>query len=218
MARTPQQRPIAHVVAVLAPNLAHKVQDREDPLPVGPPQPSSQLLEEHRGALGRSKHEHGVDLRQVDTLVEKIDGEDGAKLSSAQSRERCTPIIARSAGIERHRRVAETGELARHEVGMTDARAKSQGPHLVRVRHEFLDSLVDSNGSKVIAGEHVVELARDISSALETYRGEIRCVIHPEIVKRTEQSLVECIPKPGLRGRCGRRTNRALTGRQRARA
>ena len=68
-------------VPVLAPNLAHEVQDGENPLSFGPQQPSSQLLEKHRGALGWTKHEHGVDLRQVDTLVEEIDGEDGAKLS-----------------------------------------------------------------------------------------------------------------------------------------
>ena len=85
-------------------------------------------------------------------------------------------------------------------MGVTDARAESQCPHLVRVRHEFLDSLANSKRPYVIPGEHVIELARDVSSALETYRRKIRCVIHSEIVKRAEQSLVKGIPKPGLRG------------------
>ena len=67
MAGSPQQGLIAHVVAVLAPNLAHEVEDGKDPLPLGPAQPSSQLLEKYRSALGGAQHEHGVDLGQIDT-------------------------------------------------------------------------------------------------------------------------------------------------------
>ncbi len=90
------------------PNLAHEVEDSEDPLSLGSPQPSSELLEKHRGAFGRPQHEYGVDFGKVDTVVEEIDREDGSKFSAPQSRERRSTIVPGGAGIKRHCRVAET--------------------------------------------------------------------------------------------------------------
>ena len=88
MPGAPDQGPVADVVPVFAPDLAHEVEDGEDPFSLGPPQPSSELLEKHRGAFGRPQHEYGVDFGKVDTLVEEIDREDGSKFSAPKSRER----------------------------------------------------------------------------------------------------------------------------------
>ena len=195
------QCPVANVVAILAPHLADEVEHRQHPLSFRPPQSPPELLEKHGGALRRSEHEHGVHLRQVDPFVEEIDGEDGSKLPSSQSRKRRSPYIPWRTAVERHCLVSEVGELAGHEVGMIDARAESKGPHPMRVRHVFLDGVADPQGPTVIAGEHVVQVARDISPALEAHRREVRRVVDAEVVKRAEQALVERIPQSRLE--CG---------------
>ena len=190
-----EQCPVANVVAILAPHLADEVEHRQHSLPFRPPQPPPELLEKHGRTLGRSEHEHGVDLGEVDTLVEEIDGEDGPKLPSPQSQERRTPIIARRAAVECHGLVSKTGELVRHEVGMGDARAEREGPHPVRVRHVFLDGVADPQHANVIAGEHVVQIARYVSPALEAHRREVRRVVDAEVEEGAEQALVEGIPQ-----------------------
>ena len=192
---TAEQRPVANVVAILAPYLADEVEHRQHRLSFRPPQPPPELLEKDGGALRRPEHENGVDLRQVDAFVEEIHGEDGSKLPLPQSRKRRTPFVSWRSGVECHGLVPEAGELSGHEVGVGDARAESEGPHSMWVRHVFLDGVSDPQGADVIAGEHVVQIARDISPALEAHRREVRRVVDAEVVKRAEQALVERIPQ-----------------------
>ena len=82
--RAAEQCPVANVVAILAPHLADEVEHRQYSLPFRPPEPSPELLEKHGGTLRRPEHEHGIDLGQVHTLVEEINGEDGSKLPTPQ--------------------------------------------------------------------------------------------------------------------------------------
>ena len=48
------------------------------------------------------------------------------------------------------------------------------------------------------SGEHGVEGGRHIFPALESNRGEICRIVHPEVVERAEESVVEGIPEPRL--------------------
>jgi hypothetical protein len=46
-------------------------------------------LEEDGRALRRTKKEHGVDVGQVDALVEEVDAEENAHFATTHGRERC---------------------------------------------------------------------------------------------------------------------------------
>jgi hypothetical protein len=53
--------------------LADEVEHGEIRLLVGAPQPPTELLEEDGGALGGPEKQDGVDLGDVETLVEELD-------------------------------------------------------------------------------------------------------------------------------------------------
>src|SRR4051794_2214897 len=53
-----------------------EVKNREARLVLGQPQAPAKLLQEHGGALRRPEEQHGVDRRDVEALVEQVDGED----------------------------------------------------------------------------------------------------------------------------------------------
>ena len=56
-----------------------------------PTQAAAKLLQEQRGALGRAQEEHGVDVGQVQALVEQVGGEqhvDAAVLAGPAKRSR----------------------------------------------------------------------------------------------------------------------------------
>ena len=193
--RAAEQCPVANVVAILAPHLADEVEHRQHSLPFRPPQPPPELLEKHGGTLRRSEHEYGIDLRQVHTLIEEINGEDGSKFPTPQSRKRRAPFIPWRIAVECHSLVPEAVELAGHEVGVGDASAESKGSHPTWVRHVFLDGVADAQSPHMVAGEHVVQIAGYISPALKAHRGEVRSVVDAEVVERAEQALVERIPQ-----------------------
>ena len=193
-----EQCAVAHVVAVLASHLADEVEDGEDPLPLCPSESAAELLEEDGRALGRTEHEDGVDLGEVHPLVEEVYGEDHAELPAPEPAKRLGALRPRGPRIKRDGGVAETGELPRHEVRVLDAGAEPEGPHPVRIRHVFLDRLADPERPHMVTGEHLVELARHVASAREPDAGEVRGVVHPEVVEGAEEPLVEGVPEPRL--------------------
>ena len=100
-----EQRPEAPVEPELACGAADEVEHGADRLAGRLPQPASELLEEQRRALGRAQHQQRVDGRNVDALVEQVDGEDDADAPAGQ--------VAQSAPGARVRRVARDGDARR---------------------------------------------------------------------------------------------------------
>ena len=74
--RLPCQCAQLEVEAELLAVIADEVQDGQHGLVLRPPQPSPELLQEDRGALGGSEEQHRVDIGNVDALVEDVDRED----------------------------------------------------------------------------------------------------------------------------------------------
>ena len=75
----------AAVEAELGVHVADEVERGEALLAVGQAEAAAELLEEDGGALGGAEEEHGVDLGDVDALVEDVDGEDDVDLAGAQA-------------------------------------------------------------------------------------------------------------------------------------
>src|SRR4051794_36988014 len=103
-----------------------EVDDRQRALALLNPQPPPQLLQKDGGRLRWPQHEHGIDVGNVEALIEEIDGEDHLEISAAEVVDR---LMARSAGLPTvHRRAADTAfkEVGAHEVGMMLRCAKRQ--------------------------------------------------------------------------------------------
>jgi hypothetical protein len=80
--------------------VADEVEDGEAVLPIAAPEAAAELLEEDRGALGRAEEEDGVDVGQVDALVEQVDREQAAELArSAAGVSAVTAADGRSARV-----------------------------------------------------------------------------------------------------------------------
>jgi hypothetical protein len=88
----------------LAALLADEVKDGQDRLAVRAPKPATELLQEQRRALGRSQQQQGVDLGDVQALVEQIDGEDRSRPAVAERPEWRQP--AASSGVDPDRATA----------------------------------------------------------------------------------------------------------------
>ena len=92
-------------------------------LPVRDPETTSQLLQEDHRRLGGSQHQHRVDRRHVEALVEQVDGEEHLDcavetvIDGAGSRCRRGPSGRRRAGL---RSAEEVG----HEVGVGGGQQK----------------------------------------------------------------------------------------------
>ena len=83
-ARAAEESAVAAVEAELAAMCAHEVEDGAERLARRSAQATSELLEEQRGALGGTQHEHGVDRGHVDAFVEQVDREDDADLAGGE--------------------------------------------------------------------------------------------------------------------------------------
>ena len=103
-------------------------------LPGGLPEPAPQLLEEQRRAFGRTQQQQRVDGRDVDALVEEVDGEDDAHAAVGEVAQRRPPLVRTARRRERDGRQAELGEALGHELRVADADAVAERPHRRRDR------------------------------------------------------------------------------------
>ena len=79
-------RAVAQVEAELPVRLADEVEHGHAVLALVAPQAAAELLQEDEGALGRPQEQDRVDLREVDALVEQVDGEERPDLAGPQVR------------------------------------------------------------------------------------------------------------------------------------
>jgi hypothetical protein len=64
--------------------IANEVDHRQGVLAVAAAQAAAELLKEHNRGLGRAQHQHRVELRHVEALVEHVDRADDLQLTGAQ--------------------------------------------------------------------------------------------------------------------------------------
>ena len=100
--------------------LAHKVQDDENRFARGATQAAAELLNEDRRAGGRTQHEHNIHRRDIDALVEDIDGEDASQLARLQLLDQGAALVGGRGADYGGRRKTPGGERLGHVVGMVN--------------------------------------------------------------------------------------------------
>ena len=161
-----EHAPVAEVEAELLALVADEVEHGQHVLAFGAAQAAAELLEEDRGALGGAQHEHDVDGGDVDALVEQVDGEQHLHLAVSQIGERLASV-----GVGRLRRdgpCRDPGPLepVGHEVGVVDADAEAERPHLAWLADLVSDRGDDLGRPHVVGGVEVGQLARCRSPGL----------------------------------------------------
>ena len=87
------------VKAKLLAVVADEVEDREDRLVPRAAEPAAQLLEEDGGAFGRPEEQDGVDVGDVEPLVEQVGRKEDVDTSRPKSCERF--VAFRASGVDR---------------------------------------------------------------------------------------------------------------------
>ena len=179
---------------------SHEVEDRTERLVLGLAQPAAELLEEQRRTLRRAEHEHGVDSRHVDTLVEQVDGEHHVHVAGRQLAQCLLPFRCRRLTRDRNRRNAVAGEVTRHEVRVLDTDAEPETPH-----RGNLDVLVDllhhESSPSVGTRVRLTERSNVVPGAASPRNGpEVEAVVNAVVDEGRQVLLLDRIPQPQLGG------------------
>src|SRR5687767_5710145 len=110
--------------------VANEVEDGQASLALFVAQAATKLLEEDRGALGRTKEQDGVDGRQVHALVEEVAREQHVDLADPQLLESLGPFVVGCIGGHCERWNAFPRKELRHELGVLDRNTKAQRAYL----------------------------------------------------------------------------------------
>jgi hypothetical protein len=159
-ASRPGERSKAPVEPELLMRMANEIEDGQAGL-AGPsrmPETTTQLLQEHRGALGWSQEEHRVDLRDIDAFVEEVYREDHIHAPLTQCPKRIFSFFSTRAGRDSTSGYPCIVELLRHEFSMGNAYAKTKRSHGFGVTHTVAELLENEAHAHVVAGEHVAQL------------------------------------------------------------
>jgi hypothetical protein len=117
----------------VGPMLTHEIQNDQYCFAWRAAQTAPELLNEHCGARGRAQHEDDINRRNVDALVEDIDGEDAPQLARSQSfDERPTLVRVGRADDDRGSKPARRESLG-HVLGVVHRHAEAERPHPLRV-------------------------------------------------------------------------------------
>ena len=79
---------------------------------------------------------------------------------------------------------------------MRDSRAEPESAHLCWIKHPFGNRVDDPARPDVVTRQNALEFRRNVSTALEADRAKVGAIGNAEVVERTQQSLVEGLPKP----------------------
>jgi hypothetical protein len=174
---------------------ADEVEHRAERLVLRFPEPSAELLQEEGRALGRPQHEHGVDVRDVDTFVEQVDREHGSHAPLREIAQGSFSLGPRAVAPDRDRLDSVATEVLGHESCVLDAHAEAETAHR-RWLGMVGDLLDDEPGPGVGAGVCVAESFYVV--ALATTPGdlaEVEPVVDAEVEERCEVLLVDGIPE-----------------------
>ena len=137
--RIGKQRGKLFLEAVFFVRLPDKIQHREALFPLAKAQASSQLLQKNRQRLGRTQKQHGIDFRDIDAFVIKIDHEDQAHLAGHQLRLRVPSLLVRRLSRQIHGRDPFVVKIVAHERRVLDADAEAETLYLVDIRYILED-------------------------------------------------------------------------------
>ena len=192
-----QLRVEAELLAVVA----DEVEDGQHGLVAGAAQSAAELLQEDRRALGRSEEQHGVDVGEVEALVEQVGGEehvDPARLAGPRGRARGRPAgvspLTASAGMPASLNVCG------HELGVGDADAEAERAHGAgsSTLSRSCWSTIAARAS--VAGVDVRQLALVVPATGPADPPQVGAVGDGEVVERAEQVCAERVPQPQLGG------------------
>lgn len=180
--------------------LAYEVQHRADRLTSRLAQASTELLEKQRRALGWSKHQQCVDGRNINSLVEEVDGEQRLYATLSEVTQRSTSLIAGTVAPNRDALHASLLEAICHEASVPNADAEAQRSHVRRIAHLLSDLLDHAPSPRVVGGQNVGQLVDVITTAaLPGHFSKVNAVVDTEVVERREVLLVDRVPDAKLR-------------------
>ncbi len=177
---------------------ADEVEHRTERFVLGFPETSAELLEEQRRALGWSQHEHGVDVRDVDTLVEQVDREHGLYSSVGEVAQRRLAFGPRAVAPDGDGLDAVKSEVVGHESRVLDAHAEPETAHRCRlgVLHHLLDDQPSPGvGARVGVAERVHVVAPTATPRDVT---EVEAVVDAEVEEGHEVLLADGVPQAQL--------------------
>jgi hypothetical protein len=108
--------------------VADVVDDLQDLVVRGLAQASAELLQPDDPRLGGAEHQHRVQLREVEPLVEDVHGADHVQLAGREELERLRTRGGRLARMDGDRLAAVRPEVLGHEVGMALGDAEGHRP------------------------------------------------------------------------------------------
>ena len=116
------------IEAELAAMVADEVEDGAERLSAvaRPSQATAELLQEERRALGWAQEQQGVDIRDVDALVEQVDGEDDVDSAGVEIAKRRRSFLHRAVAPDRNGRDPDRAELLGHEARVRDRDAEAE--------------------------------------------------------------------------------------------
>ena len=106
--------------------VADEVDDGDERLAVVGAKAAAELLEEHHRRLGRAQHHHAVDRRDVDPLVEHVDGAERVELAAVKRCERLLAIVRAGPRPDRRDADALRAKPRANEPGVRDAAAEHE--------------------------------------------------------------------------------------------
>src|SRR5262245_34120475 len=106
-----------------------KIQDRANRLAPTEAEAATKLLQEQGWAVRRAQEQQCIHIRQVDTLIEEVDGEKRVDLSFGKISKSLLSLDSRRIRPNRSRLHAISSKDPRHETRVLDTRAKAKSAH-----------------------------------------------------------------------------------------
>jgi hypothetical protein len=184
---------------------AHEVEHGEGVLARRPPQAAAELLQEDREALGGAQEEDGVDLREVEPLVQHVHGEEEREPPGAQVLDQPAAVDVAGLAGEHGRGDALVREHPGHVPGVADVDAEADALDAREVglvpRERGLDGVEPLQRQGVGAGIDLLELGADVLAAGPEVVGvQGHGIGHAEVVEGAEELLLEGLGEPDLGG------------------
>ena len=104
------------------------VDDGEALFPRGFAEATAELLHPQEARFGRAEHHDGVDVREVEALVEDVDGEEDVELARSEPFEGLGSRVGAFAGVDRGGAESLGSEVLLHEVRVSLGAAEGEGP------------------------------------------------------------------------------------------
>src|SRR5690606_2969206 len=160
-------------------------------------QATPELLKEQRRAVRGTKHEQCIDLRDIDSFVKEIDGEQYINAARCVIAQCGTSFFLGAVSPDSSRFDARRIEDTRHEARVRHAHAEAQHTRLVDVAHSTQKLSEHKFRPDIVSGEHIREPVDVIATTPRPGNvTKIQSVMNPVINERAQPMLIDGIPEP----------------------